>query len=98
MVDSGHHTQQVYGFCKRNQPKRVYPVKGASTRCVPVSFMQFDSLISSSVRRGSDGFARTYNDPSFRNLLEITSAANLLNSSFGKPPVLPCSNSVNGLG
>ena len=31
-VDSGHHTQQVYDFCKRKQPSRVYPVKGASTR------------------------------------------------------------------
>ena len=35
-VDSGHHTQQVYEFCKRKQPNRVYPVKGASTRGVPI--------------------------------------------------------------
>jgi len=35
-VDSGHHTQQVYDYCKRKQPSRVYPVKGASTRGVPI--------------------------------------------------------------
>jgi len=35
-VDSGHHTQQVYDFCKRKQPNRVYPIKGASTRGVPI--------------------------------------------------------------
>ena len=35
-VDSGHHTQSVYDYCKRKQPSRVYPVKGASTRGVPI--------------------------------------------------------------
>ena len=35
-MDSGHHTQQVYDYCKRKQPSRVYPVKGASTRGVPI--------------------------------------------------------------
>jgi len=35
-VDSGHHTQLVYEFCKRKQPNRVYPVKGASIRGVPI--------------------------------------------------------------
>ena len=35
-VDSGHHTQQVYEFCKRKQPNRVYPVKGESNRGVPI--------------------------------------------------------------
>ena len=35
-VDSGHHTQKVYEFCRRKQPSRVYPIKGAITRGVPI--------------------------------------------------------------
>ena len=37
-VDSGgHYTQQVYEFCKKNQYRRVWAVKGASTAGKPIA-------------------------------------------------------------
>lgn len=36
-IDSGgHYTQQVYKFCKKNQHRRVYAIKGKSTAGSPV--------------------------------------------------------------
>ena len=36
VVDSGAFTQNVYDYCRKHQPSRVYPIKGASTRGLPI--------------------------------------------------------------
>lgn len=36
VVDSGAFTQNVYDYCRKHQPSRVYPIKGASARGLPI--------------------------------------------------------------
>ena len=36
VVDSGAFTQHVYEYCRKHQPGRVYPIKGASARGLPM--------------------------------------------------------------